>query len=131
MKKLVQIMFIVTAIILVGCQKVGDTKNVKIDLGQSNIYSEEDREQAVECVEEKFKEFKNCEMTKIWYDETNDYTQTVIEKGKTTIVIHSSFNTGDVSVQSGFSDNEEYEFSWTLERDDKEGQWKVVDYGVA
>ena len=37
---------------------------------------------------------------------------------------------GDVNAQSGFGNNEEYEFSWTLERNNKDVQWNVVDYGV-
>ena len=123
-------MFMVITIVLVGCQKSGDTKNIQVDLGQSEVYSKEDREKAIECVKEKFKEFKNCEMTRIWYDETEDYTKSVAEKDKNGIVLYASFNTGDVDEQSGLSDNKEYEFSWTLERDNKDGQWKVVDYGV-
>ena len=128
MKKSVLIICFMVMLALVGCQKAGETKNAEVDLGQSKVFSQEDREKAVEAVEKKFKEFGNCEMTKIWYDESDEYTSYVIEENK--IVLYSDFKTGDVDDQSGFNKNSELlGWSWILERDSKDDDWKVVDYG--
>ena len=131
MKKNLLVITLLVIITLVGCQKAGESKNAEIDLGESKVYSQEDREKAVEAIKKEFKEFKNCEMTKIWYDESDEYAGSVIEDGKT-IVFYSNFKTGDVDDQSGFSKNSEEErWSWTLERESKDGDWEVTNYGVA
>ena len=93
------------------------------------MYSEQEREDAVEAVKEKFKEFTNCELTKIWYDENTDLASSAL-KEKNKIVLYTDFKTGDVEKDSGLTKNSKVDgWSWTLQRDNKDDEWRIVDYG--
>lgn len=131
MKKNIFILSLVTVLmfLLVGCQKEGKTDNAKVDLGKSDVYSEQEREDAVEAVKEKFKEFTNCELTKIWYDEITELASSTL-KDKNKIVLYTDFKTGDVEKDSGLTKNSKVNgWSWTLQRDNKDDEWRIVDYG--
>ena len=131
MKKRIVILSLITVLmfLLVGCQKDGKTDNAKVDLGKSDVYSEQEREKAVEAVKEKFKEFSNCELTKVWYDENTDLASAAL-KEKNKIVLYTNFKTGDVEESSGLKKNSKVDgWSWTLQRDSKDDDWRIVDYG--
>lgn len=130
MKKLLMIGLIILCAALTACEKPGITDNVTIDKGVSEKFSEEELNGAVNCVIQRFENFKGCELTKLWYDEEHSNSWTKEYTPGTAIVLLSEFNTGHISPNSGFNPNYTYEnWSWILTREDENADWQVKDYG--
>lgn len=118
----------------------GKTNKVAVTIGGSEKFSEEEINDAVNCVKKKFKDFNGCTLTKLWYDEkkSNVEVQAYMYYGRgynngikaeNVIVLFSNFNTGPLCC-GGFDQNSTYsDWNWTLIRDSKEGKWRVDDCG--
>lgn len=132
---------LVLALSLVGCGN-STISDVKIDYGNSSIYTEEDMNAAIEIIKETFSTFEGCELHSLSYssDEAcnnadniawmNDLEEANDNKEVFTqcIAFDSSFR----SPKNGggaWEANEEYIWSWWLARSDG-GEWKLMTWGV-
>lgn len=67
MKKLVLVLvFVICALGLVGC-KDESTDGVKVDYGNSKIYTKEDMDEAIELIKDEFDTWEGCELHSITY----------------------------------------------------------------
>ena len=116
----------------------GKTDEVVIDTGNSTTFSKEEIQAAMDCVIEKFKDFKGCNLTKLWYDEYRSNEEIEFEmdaegfresvKGKQVIILFSDFST-DSTAAEGFGKYSTYCWEWILVRNNKAGKWKVSSSG--
>ena len=149
MKK--SIIFRITAIILsaaicfslAACSlKFGIVENVKVELGDSERFSQQELEDAVKSVKNYFKtDFGGCELISICYDEYSSdcEIESYLNNGpgayngstyENTIVLYSDFITHDPSYESGLEHNTDYEgWKWTLIRNKRGGSWRVDECG--
>lgn len=124
-------------------QSDNSDEKIEVTLGESERFSRQELEAASVCVQQKSKEFKGS-MTKLWYDEerANKAVNIYLQYGngsqngasyENTIVLFSDFSFADDSVGNPVGEQEDKStpaYSWTLIRDDKNGEWRVDDSGV-
>lgn len=122
-----------------GTETAAPTEMVTLELGESSKFNEQELQQAVDCMLKKSREFKGCELKKIWYDEElSDQDVTFYMKygqgreggveRENVIVIHSAFYAGedaDASMGVGLYPD----WKWYLIRDGKTSEWCVTDWG--
>lgn len=132
-------------LLLCGCGKEADVKEVTVDYGESTLYSQEDMDVAIQLIEDTFTGggWKGCELHSIRYssDTCNsqeniqwmndlakaqnvdaDYTQCI----EFVSDFHSPKNKKD---QGAWNLDEEYtDWQWWLARTDG-GDWQLVTWG--
>jgi hypothetical protein len=117
--------------IVVLCLSLSACSNPKRDIGTSEIFTTKEIGKAMDTVEKDFRsDYKDCELTDLWYDEESaiQYTEGDYTSG-TTIIIYSNFTVGD-NGPAELNPNFKYKsYSWTLVRDDSHSSWKVKDRG--
>ena len=114
--------------IFVACNS-GKVNNAEITIGNSTKFSEAEINQAIALVKTKFKDFRGCNLTKIWYDEEK-YEAYVESETENTIILLSNFETDKSAISQGFNPNSNYvNWMWILIREDKSANWKVIDWG--
>ena len=112
----------------------GDTKQVIEKIGDSDLFTAEEIESAMAAVKKEFrKSFRDCTLTKLWYDE--NVCKLELEDWKTqyqaddAIVLLSDFevgrSTGDQSLKAGSAYKN---WEWILVRN-ADGEWKVKTWG--
>ncbi len=144
MKKITLILIFVICICgLVGCNN--KSKNtVKIDYGNSEIYTKQDMDEAIKLIENKFNTWKGCELHSISYtsdekcntpdniawmeslakanDIPGDFTQCIMFESD----YHSPKNAEDAG---GWNPDYEYtDWEWWLARSEN-GEWKLLTWG--
>ncbi|MFR4163783.1 MAG: DUF4829 domain-containing protein [Paraclostridium sordellii] len=142
MKKLIFFMGIFLIVFsLVGCNQAGKTDNIKVNIGEYEKFSEKEINQAIDSVKVKFKGFKGCKLTDIWYDEkkSDKLTQDYMEYGggkenhtkkENVIVFLSKFEVGSEGGDGSLEPNSTYtDWQWVVIRDNKTGKWKVNQWG--
>jgi len=142
MKKMIFFLcLILVAFSLVAYKQAGKTNNVAVNIEKSDKFSENEINNAVNCVKKKFKDFRGCNLTKLWYDEkkSNNFIEGYLSNGKgsvngvkveNVIVLLSNFNVNSSGGIGGFNPNSTYSnWNWILIRDSKTGNWKVDDWG--
>jgi len=114
--------------------KKGNIKPAEIVIGNSEIYTEDEIQLAIDIVLNKFKDFP-ATLNKIWYDEekskaaSEDWEETY--HADQAIVLYSNFKTykGRQALKNGFNSNSEYSnWSWVLIRTNQE-QWQLKTWG--
>ena len=122
----------------------GNTENVAVDYGYSELYSKEDMDEAIAVIKEEFrKDFLGCELHTItyvsddecsesnlrWMNELGD-AQEVKEHFTQCIYFESSFHTAKHEPSgSGLEDDcERTHWGWYLARSD-DGEWKLMTWG--
>jgi len=132
---------ILFALSLVAYKQVGNPNNVVVNIEKSDKFSEKEINNAINCVKKKFKDFGGCNLTKLGYDEkkSNNFIQGYLSNGKgslngikaeNVIVLLSDFDVNSSGGDGSFNPNSTYsDWSWTLIRDSKTGNWKVDDWG--
>ena len=128
------ILFIIFTLIILNNKKQGNIKNVEIVIGNSEIYSKEEINDAIDIVLIKFKDFP-ATLNKIYYDEEKSQKESD-EWAKQydadeAIVLYSDFKTysGEQSLNDGFSSNFEYSnWAWILVRSNH-GEWQLKTWG--
>ena len=121
---------------LTGCKGKTDG-DITIDKGDSGGFSQEEIDSAIKVVKDNFS-FPGSELKAVRYDEakSDDVIKEFMEcgAGKGTdidpnniIVLFSEF---DVTGKNPVLSKDEYKnYSWTLVRPDKDGEWKIEDQG--
>lgn len=136
-KIIILIIFIVSIIFLLSFFMMKDpsnTKNAKIVISKSNIYTKREINDAINIVLVKFKQFP-ATLDKIWYDEekSNKECEEWAKQynADEAIVLFSNFKTykGEKSINNGFNSDFEYiNWNWILVRNNK-GKWYLKDWG--
>jgi len=116
-----------------------DTVEVKIE--KSNQFTEDEIKTAIKTVKERFKYFKGCQLTDIWYSEkeSNAITEDYMKNGRGSengvkeeniIVLLSNFTVNSSGGDGSFEPNStQSNWSWTLIRDSKKDKWQVDSWG--
>lgn len=133
MNKLIRIIACMLLVFLTaGCR--GDVSNVKVLEYKSDIYSEEEIEEAIEVVKKYFRsEFSGCTLTEITYagdDKISSYEDWATRNdGDEVIVLISSFDVDASGVDGSLNPNSTYSnWNWILVRKNGEN-WQHVDHG--
>lgn len=121
-------------ILLSGCTK--NTENVKIDLGESEIYSQKDLNSTAEMILSEIGSWNSVKRVyTISYcgDDYSvnqlDYCNSLSDKNFThCVVFESSFRTSSSSGSGGFNPNSCYEWEWWLAKTD-DGEWELLTWG--
>ncbi len=142
MKKVISSFIIILVVFsVVGCNRMGKTKDASITIGKSVKFSEKEIDDAVECVKESFKNYRECTLTDLWYDEnkSNTYVEDYLKYGggnengstkENSIVLMCNFDVNSSGVNGSFEPNStSYDYQWVLTRDDKTSKWEVTDCG--
>ena len=120
---------VLTVVLLSGG---GNVRNVERIVGESSLYSQQEIEAAMNVAVIKFKkDFDDCELLKIAYDEEKAISEREYQKAQygndKIIVLVSDFYVGD-HAEPTFSPNQTYKnWKWILE---KSGDgWNLIGYG--
>ena len=124
----------------VGCESSA-TKNVKIDYGTSDIYTEKDMNDAIHKIKETFKSMDGCELHSLSYasdevctDEENIAWLNNLRSADEHTQIFTQCMMFDSSFRSpkkgggAWEPDEEYTWSWWLARSEG-GEWKLMAWG--
>lgn len=141
MKKVAMyLIMILVAFISVGCNQNDKYTNLKVDIGESINFSDEEINKAVDCLKSNF-DFEACTLTKIYYDEkkSNNAVKDYLQFGKgyenkvkaeNVIVLFSDFDVDGSGKNPVLEPNSTYtDYNWVLTRDDKSKNWKIVEWG--
>lgn len=142
MKKVISSFIIILIVFsVVGCNRMGKTKDASITIGKSVKFSEKEIDDAVQCVKESFKSYRECTLTNLWYDEnkSNTYVGDYLEYGggtengstkENSIVLLSNFNVDSLGGDGSFEPNSTTDdYQWVLVRDSKTSKWEVIESG--
>ncbi len=133
--KIQKMMLMLLTLLLMACHQQGNVDNVSDCEGMiSNIYTDEDIEDAMICVKNYFKiNFDGCTLLTISYvgdryeDQFIEYA-TKYESDEA-IILTSSFETNEYGGDGSLNPNETYEdWQWILIRDEND-EWIHVDHG--
>ena len=141
MKKVIMCMCLILIMLCLGsCGKNAATENVEIQIGESQRFSEEEIQDAVNLVKKNFN-LTDCTLTKLWYDEeaSGQIEEGYLHNGKgsingvkpeNVIVIFSEFQVGKSRENEIFEPGATYsDYNWTLIRNDKKSKWTIDDQG--
>lgn len=118
-----------------------ETNSAEITTKKQTKFTEEEINEATNCVKTKFKDFKGCTLKELWYDEekSNHFIEIYFKnqngelsnvKPENAIVLLSNFDVADPVAHSGLEPNSTYhDWNWILVRDSKTSNWKLVDWG--
>lgn len=140
MKKIISnILCVILILSLIGCGNTATSK-VKIDYGNSSIYTEADMNDAIEVIKKYFNKMKGCELHSLSYssDDCNsteniDWMNDLEEANDTKevftqcIMFESSFRSPKKG-GGAWEANKEYTWSWWLARSEG-GEWKLMTWG--
>lgn len=113
----------------------GNIKHVNRTIMQSQVYSKQEIENAMEVTEEEFeKEFKGCKLTDLWYDEDRSTSTSdgwaKQYNAKEAIVLLSNFKVDSLGGDGSLIFGETYkDWQWILVRDEKNSGWKYKTCG--
>ena len=134
-KKLILLLFIIFSIC--SCNNnSGDSSQVTKIIPNSNIYTKQDIENAMNVVTDYFKNAENlqyCTLTELYYNEaiSSDTSEVLAEQyeAEEGIILISSFDVGAENKHSGLDANRTYNnFKWILVRSNG-GAWTLETWG--
>lgn len=132
MKKMIPLFLCIVAFLIFWgyTPRTGVVKNVKVEQVDSDIYSEEDINEAIEVVEEYFvKYFDGCRLEKIAYAGDEEQRFMHSENGDEVITLISDFYVYPRGGGYSFNSNDTYtDWFWILERKPN-GKWEHKDHG--
>ena len=100
---------------------------------KSNIYTQEEFDEAVAVVQDYFKGFEGCTMKEIKYagdDATEQEAQAQGMDANQVIVLESTFETDGENHENGLEPNKTYEgYKWILTRPASGAAWEHKDHG--
>ncbi len=140
-KGLSTIFFLAMCFTLLFYSQIGKSNKAIITIGASKQFSEKEIDEAIDCIKDKFKDFKGCDLTALWYDEEqlNSFIEGYMRNGKgsingviaeNVIVFLSNFDVDSSGAREGFNPNSTYYvWNWILIRDNKKSKWEADDWG--
>ncbi|OCA91495.1 DUF4829 domain-containing protein [Bacillus sp. FJAT-27225] len=132
---------IVSIFFLMSFISAGKTNNVVVSVDASSKFSEEEVYEAIAKVKKKFKVFKGCELTELWYSEesSNQAIEAYLNHGRgsengvksgNVIVLLSTFKVDSSGGDGSFEPNStQSDWQWILIRNSKTGDWRVDGWG--
>ncbi|WP_243128337.1 DUF4829 domain-containing protein [Clostridium chromiireducens] len=142
MRKVVSFLCLILVVVsFVVYKQVGKTDNVVVSIGATDKFSENELNDAVNCVEKSFKSYKGCTLTKLWYDEkkSDQFIEGYLKNGRgsvngvkpeNVIVLLSNFDVDPSGGDGSLNPNSTYDnYNWILIRGSKMDNWKVDDRG--
>ncbi len=117
---------------LSGCG--GTVKDVNTHPVESELYSEEDIETAMDTVKKEFKrDWSGCTLTELYYagdDRSKNHRDCADRNGaEEVLVLYSSFDVDSSGGDGSLNPNSTYsDWNWILVRTNG-GKWQLVDYG--
>ena len=128
-KKLYKIILCLLLIMCVGCQR----KEVKVKMIYSDIYTEEEIQEAIDVIKKEFsQDWKGCTLKEIYYagDDKALFTSYAKQyQGDEALVLKTNFHTNFSACKMGLNSNCDYEdYQWILIRNNN-GKWKHIDGG--
>lgn len=117
-------------VVLYPFERDGVTKNAEIVIGESTIFEQSDFEKTCDVILEQFKDYKNCELIRLVYDEEfSEKEKSYSDYHDDVMVWYSDFQT-DNCYGNGFNDNYLYkEWKWIMCKSD-DGQWQIKAWGL-
>jgi beta-lactamase regulating signal transducer with metallopeptidase domain len=125
-----------------GTERCSEIVNANyVPLNRSDIFAPSELQAAMTAVNEKFKDFKGCTMTGLWYDEKKSvpYMAAYIADAErnrdgiaagNAIMLYSNFDVDSSGGDGSLNPNGSYtNWMWLLVRDGPDGGWRVVDWG--
>lgn len=115
------------------CSCIGRNTEVKVDIGSSELFSEQDRRDAADVIKKEFTHFEGCTLNSLTFAgddacskeaESPTYSD---EKYDEYIVFRSSFRSPKNGGGAWTADTE-YTWSWILARNGFTA-WRLVNYG--
>lgn len=134
MKKLISVLLCITLLFILSACGGGKTDGVTIPFVESEIYSQEDIDLAVNTIINEFEaEWSGCTLTEIYYSGDDVSAEHQDWAGRynadEVIVLLSTFNTDSPAGNSGLNSDFTYKnWCWILVRTIG-GEWKHVDHG--
>lgn len=113
----------------------GDVRYVNFGMGESEVYTEEEIQKAMDLVLRHFsREYAGCTMTDLWYDEEYSLEQADdwAEQYEATeaIVLRSNFDVDGSGRSASLNPNDTYQdYNWILVRNG--GAWELKTWGYA
>lgn len=113
----------------------GDINNVNQSIPQSEVYSNQDIDDAMDIVKKKFKsEFKGCALTDLWYDEdinissSDEWARQY--NSHEAIILLSNFRVNSSGGDGSLNPNSKYtDWQWILVRDKENSKWTLKTWG--
>ena len=124
-------MAVILGIALCSCR--GTTVEVKVELGSSEPYTEQDLSDAADAIIEYFTDFEGCTLHSLTYA-GDERSNKEAEYHLANDIVYDEYAVFDSSFRSpkkatgGWTRDTEYTWSWVLGRNDK-GVWTVINYG--
>lgn len=114
----------------------GNTYSTRLEIENSNAYSEDDLQSALRTVEKNFrKEYRGCTLVDLWYNDDYNlkYRDAMTEKyhARESIILLSNIHTGKSGALDGQlkGDKNYSNYTWLLTRKNKKDHWQVVEAG--
>ena len=139
-RKLICTLLFMCLCTLAGCGK-NNTSEVKIDYGNSKLYTKDDMKEAIGLIKKEFETWEGCELHSIAYvsdDENNDENIEWMNELETAndnkehftqcIVFRSEFHSPKKQSGSWEPDQEYTGWGWWLARSEG-GAWKLMTWG--
>ena len=146
MKKMIALLLAAVCMCLSAGCGIKTAPEVKIDYGESMIYSREDIDAAIRLIEKEFRTgvWKNCELHSLTYGGNKECNEKNLkwmndleaandakERFTQCITFTGSFHSPRQYDGGGLTEDEEYAgWSWWLARSDG-GKWKLMTWGYA
>lgn len=134
------ILVVVIVIVIDSTKQGGITDNVVVNIGESDKFTEEEINKAIDYVINNF-DFSACTLTRIWYDEekSNSAIEGYLQYGRgsvngvnpeNVIILLSNFDVDDSGYRLGLNPNSTYtDYNWVLIRTSKRSKWRIDDRG--
>ena len=125
------LLLLLTLALLTDCGKTDGAAKKEV---ASEVYSQEEIDEAIEAAERYFQEhFKGCTLTEIWYvgdEKTAGFQEFADRNGaEQVIVLLSNFEVDASGGDGSLNPNSTYtDWNWILVRDGS-GPWRHVDHG--
>lgn len=141
MKKIIPLFLLLVLLSLTIYKHSFNTSQASITIGASSKFTQEDISSAVQQVQQKFKDFEGCKLTKLWYDEekSNHFIEGYLQHGKgatngvtasNVVVLLSDFDVDSSGGDGSLNPNSTYtDWNWILIRDNSDQPWRVDDWG--
>lgn len=141
MKKIIiSLLVILFALSMVACNQGLASNELKIDIGDSEKFTEDEISNAIKTVKDDFS-FPASTLTEIWYneEESNRLIKVYLENGRgsengikaeNVIILLTKFDVDDSGDNPVLNPGSTYEdYQWILIRDDKTSKWIIDDCG--
>ena len=144
MKRKIIMLILIALCLLSSCTNPGTVNNAEVEYGNSILYNEAEINTAIETVLVKFKNFKGCDLIKLWYDEersnaiikqdmTSNGENTIKNSGATPeniMILFSEFYVDASGGDGSFNPDSVYNnWIWILLRNSADEKWKIADWG--